>query len=153
MIHAGDGDFGGATFWPEGGLRWVPDPRKGRSGNIAMADFGLSAFALFFMQSASFLSFQRALERGQGRSNCQTLSERENPFRQLYQGHLDGADPALLAPCFQRTEQRRRARCQWSSKGAPGFALNRDPVFVACADSSARPGGAGRGCAAGASAG
>src|SRR6202521_4395449 len=50
-----------------------PDPRKGRSGNIAMADFGLAAFALFFMQSASFLSFQRTLEKGQGRSNCQTL--------------------------------------------------------------------------------
>ena len=50
-----------------------PDPRKGRSGNIAMADFGLSAFAMFFMQSASFLSFQRTLEKGQGRSNCQTL--------------------------------------------------------------------------------
>ena len=38
-----------------------------------MADFGLSAFAMFFMQSASFLSFQRTLEKGQGRSNCQTL--------------------------------------------------------------------------------
>src|ERR1700683_5235526 len=50
-----------------------PDPRKGRGGNIAMADFGLSAFAMFFMQSASFLSFQRALEKGQGRSHCQSL--------------------------------------------------------------------------------
>ena len=50
-----------------------PDPRKGRGGNMAMADFGLSAFAMFFMQSASFLSFQRALEKGQKRSNCQTL--------------------------------------------------------------------------------
>src|ERR1700747_2370733 len=59
------------------GLRAVcaafPDVRKGRGGNIAMADFGLSAFALFFMQSASFLAFQRAVEKGQGRSNCQTL--------------------------------------------------------------------------------
>ena len=35
----------------------VPDPRKGRGGNIAMADFGLSAFVMFFMQSASFLNF------------------------------------------------------------------------------------------------
>jgi hypothetical protein len=50
-----------------------PDPRKGRGGNIAMVDFGLSAFAMFFMQSASFLSFQWALENGQGRSNCQSL--------------------------------------------------------------------------------
>ena len=69
---------------PEGGLRRVPDPRKGRSGNIAMADFGLSAFAMIFMQSASFLSIQRTLEKGQGRSNCQTLFGIEkNSFRQF----------------------------------------------------------------------
>jgi hypothetical protein len=92
------------------GLRAVcagfPDPRKGRGGNIAMADFGLSAFALFFMQSASFLSFQRALEKGQGRSNCQTLFgigtiPSDNYIRDM----LDGADPALLQPCFERMEQ------------------------------------------------
>ena len=50
-----------------------PDPRQGRGGNIGRADFGLSAFAMFFLQSASFLAFQRRLEKGQGRSNCQTL--------------------------------------------------------------------------------
>ena len=32
-----------------------PDTRQGRGANIAMADFGLSAFSLFFMQSESFL--------------------------------------------------------------------------------------------------
>ena len=83
-----------------------PDPRKGRSGNIAMADFGLSAFAMFFMQSASFLSFQRTLERGQGRSNCQTLFGIEKiPSDNYIRDMLDGADPALLAPCLQRIEQ------------------------------------------------
>ncbi len=83
-----------------------PDPRKGRSGNIAMADFGLAAFAMFFMQSASFLSFQRTLERGQGRSNCQTLFGIEKiPSDNYIRDMLDGADPALLAPCFQRIEQ------------------------------------------------
>src|ERR1700734_574085 len=92
------------------GLRAVcaafPDPRKGRGGNIAMADFGLSAFAMFFMQSASFLSFQRTLEKGQGRSNCQTLFGIEKiPSDNYIRDMLDGADPALLAPCFQRTEQ------------------------------------------------
>jgi hypothetical protein len=83
-----------------------PDPRKGRSGNIAMADFGLSAFAMFFMQSSSFLSFQRALEKGQGRSNCQTLFGIEKiPSDNYIRDMLDEADPALLAPCFQRTER------------------------------------------------
>ena len=92
------------------GLRAVcasfPDVRKGRRGNIAMADFGLSAFALFFMQSASFLSFQRALEKGQGRSNCQTLfGIGKIPSDNYIRDVLDAADPALLQPCFERIEQ------------------------------------------------
>lgn len=83
-----------------------PDRRKGRGGNIAMADFGLSAFAMFFMQSASFLSFQRALETGRGRSNCQSLFGVEKiPPDNYIRDMLDSADPALLAPCFERMEQ------------------------------------------------
>ena len=71
-----------------------------------MADFGLSAFAMFFTQRASFLSFQRTLEKGQGRSNCQTLFGIEKiPSDNYIRDMLDGADPALLAPCFHRTEQ------------------------------------------------
>jgi hypothetical protein len=92
------------------GLRAVcagfPDSRKGRRGNIAMADFGLSAFALFFMQSASFLAFQRGLEKGHGRSNCQTLFGIEKiPSDNYIRDMLDAADPALLQPCFERMEQ------------------------------------------------
>src|ERR1700694_2554402 len=87
-----------------------PDPRKGRGGNIAMADFGLSAFAMFFMQSASFLSFQRALENGQGRSNCQSLFGIEKiPSDNYIRDMLDEADPVLLAPCFERLGIARRA--------------------------------------------
>ena len=71
-----------------------PDTRKGRGGNIAMADFGLSAFAMFFMQSASFLAFQRALEKGQGRSNCQSLfGIEQNSLRQLYPRHAGRSRP------------------------------------------------------------
>ena len=70
-----------------------------------MADFGLSAFAMFFMQSASFLSFQRALEKGQGRSNCQSLFGIEKrPSDNYIRDMLDQAAPALLAPCFARLE-------------------------------------------------
>jgi hypothetical protein len=48
------------------GLREVcaglPDRRKGPRGDVyPMADIGLSAFALFFMGSPSFLAHQRAL--------------------------------------------------------------------------------------------
>lgn len=83
-----------------------PDPRKGRGGNIALADFGLSAFAMFFMQSASFLSFQRTLEKGRGRSNCQSLFGIEKiPSDNYIRDMLDDADPERLAPCFERIEQ------------------------------------------------
>ena len=92
------------------GLRAVcstfPDPRKGRRGNIETADFGMSAFALFFMQSVSFLAFQRSLENGQGRSNCQTLfGIGKIPSDNYIRDMLDAADPALLQPCFERMEQ------------------------------------------------
>jgi hypothetical protein len=92
------------------GLRAVcatfPDHRKGRGGNIAVADFGLSAFALFFMQSASFLAFQRALEKGRQRSNCETLfGIGKIPSDNYIRDMLDAADPALLQPCFARMEQ------------------------------------------------
>jgi hypothetical protein len=50
-----------------------PDKRKGGEAVYAMADIGLAAFSLFFMQSESFLEYQRTLEDGHGRSNCQSL--------------------------------------------------------------------------------
>src|SRR5580693_9173584 len=82
-----------------------PDARKGRGGNITTADFGLSAFSMFFMQSASFLAYQRALEKGQGRSNGQTLfGIGRIPSDNYIRDMLDEADPALLQPCFERVE-------------------------------------------------
>jgi len=82
-----------------------PDRRKGRSGNIEIADFGLSAFSMFFMQSASFLAFQRALERGRGRSNGQSLfGIGRIPSDNYIRDTLDEADPELLRPCFERME-------------------------------------------------
>jgi hypothetical protein len=47
----------------------LPDIRRGGDARYTMADIGLSAFSLFFMQSPSFLAHQRRLEEGQGRSN------------------------------------------------------------------------------------
>jgi hypothetical protein len=49
------------------------DPRRSPDVDYSMADIGLSAFSLFFMQSESFLSHQRRLEQGHGTSNCNTL--------------------------------------------------------------------------------
>ena len=82
-----------------------PDARKGRGGNIEISDFGVSAFSMFFMQSVSFLAFQRGLEKGQGRSNGQTLfGIGRIPSDNYIRDRLDEADPALLQPCFERME-------------------------------------------------
>jgi hypothetical protein len=43
-----------------------PDSRRSTDVDYSLADIGLSAFSLFFMQSESFLAHQRHLERGQG---------------------------------------------------------------------------------------
>jgi len=83
------------------GLREVcagfSDPRRGTDVHYTMADIGLSAFSLFFMQSESFLSYKRHLEQGHGRSNCQTLFGME---RILTDNHirsmLDPRRPAVV---------------------------------------------------------
>jgi Transposase DDE domain len=66
-----------------------------------MADFGLAAFSVFFMQSPSFLAHQRQLEQGQGRSNCQTLfGMAAIPCDNQIRAMLDPVDPALFFPVF-----------------------------------------------------
>ena len=92
-----------------GGLREVcaglPDRRKAPgSGGYPMADIGLSAFALFFMGSPSFLAHQRALEEGHGRSNCQTLfGISAIPTDSYIRLMLDGAPTVAFDPLFDQT--------------------------------------------------
>ena len=66
-----------------------------------MADIGLSAFALFFMGSPSFLAHQRALEEGNGRSNCQTVfGISAIPTDAYIRLMLDGAPTVAFDPLF-----------------------------------------------------
>jgi hypothetical protein len=81
----------------------LPDQRKGPhvDGQYTMADIGLSAFAVFFMGSASFLGHQRRLEEGHGRSNCQTLfGMAKIPTDAHIRKMLDGAAPGVFDPLF-----------------------------------------------------
>ena len=83
----------------------LPDQRTGhnRDGQYSMADIGLSAFSLFFMGSPSFLAHQRALARGHGRSNCQTLfGMTAIPSDNYIRLMLDGASPAAFDHLFLR---------------------------------------------------
>jgi hypothetical protein len=80
----------------------LPDRREGSApATYAMDDIGLSAFALFFMGSPSFLAHQRALENKQARSNCQTLfGIRAIPTDNHIRKMLDGVPTAAFDPVF-----------------------------------------------------
>jgi len=96
-----------------GGLRCAialfPDGRQWRPDNIAIADAGLAAFSLFFMQSESFLAHQRRMEHGHNGSNCRTLFGIEKiPSDNHIRDLLDSAPPELLAPCFEQVLEQMR---------------------------------------------
>ena len=68
-----------------------------------MSDIGLSAFSLFFMGSPSFLDYQRRLEEGHGRSNCQTLfGISKIPTDPHIREMLDGAPADAFGPLFHQ---------------------------------------------------
>jgi hypothetical protein len=68
-----------------------------------MADIGMAAFSVFFMQCPSFLAHQRALLDGQGRSNSQTLFKMtEIPSDNHIRDMLDPVDPSLFHPLFDK---------------------------------------------------
>ena len=76
------------------------DARRG-DVSYSMADIGLSAFSLFFMQSESFLSYQRALQEGCKTSNCQSLfGMKAIPTDNHIRAMLDPVSPTQLQPAF-----------------------------------------------------
>src|SRR3954466_11512568 len=95
-----------------------PDKRRGEV-TYSMADIGLSAFSLFFMQSGSFLAHQRALQGGRKMSNCQSLfGTAAGPTDNHSRAMLDPVHPSHLQPRFDQTLDRlRRDEClrAWSA--------------------------------------
>jgi hypothetical protein len=82
-------------------LEGFPDRRRGLNVTYAMADIGMAAFSVFFMQSPSFLAHQRRFEEGFGRSNCETLFGLSKiPSDNHIRAMLDPASPELLHPVF-----------------------------------------------------
>ncbi len=79
------------------------DKRRGSNGHYQMADIGLSAFSVFFMQSPSFLAHQKALEEGRGRSNGSSLFGIEKiPCDNHIRDMLDPVAPEALFGQFDR---------------------------------------------------
>ena len=78
-----------------------PDKRQGSNTIYTMVDIAMAAFSVFFMQSPSFLAFQRRLQDGHGRSNLTSLFGPAGiPTDNHIRAMLDPADPALLQPVF-----------------------------------------------------
>ena len=79
----------------------LPDKRRGANARYTMAEIGMAAFSVFFMQSPSFLAHQRHLAQGQGRSNCQTLfAMTQIPCDNHIRAMLDPVSPAEFEPLF-----------------------------------------------------
>src|SRR5512141_339596 len=79
----------------------LPDHRTGRNVTYTIKDAVLSAFAVFFMQSPSFLAQQQVVQRRHGRNNAQSLFggaqiPSDNQIRNL----LDPLPPERLFPLF-----------------------------------------------------
>ena len=84
----------------------LPDPRTGDNTQFEMADIALSAFAVFFTQCPSFLSFQQNMEQAQGRNNARSLFQvgripSDNHIRQT----LDPVEPRHLFSLFDDLHQ------------------------------------------------
>src|SRR4030042_1629319 len=86
------------------------DPRAGSNLHYELRDFFLSAFAVFFSQSPSFLSHQTLMEKEKGTSNARSVfAIRGIPTDNQIRGVLDMVDPALVRPAFGLTVDLLRA--------------------------------------------
>jgi hypothetical protein len=68
-----------------------------------MTDVGMSAFSLFFMQSESFLAYQRSLDDARKTSNCHSLfGMAKIPTDATIRSLLDGVHPRHLQGSFDQ---------------------------------------------------
>lgn len=80
----------------------LPDHRKGGNNQTyVIGDAALSAFSAFFMQSPSFLDYQRRMQKARANNNASTLfGVHQIPSTQQIGNLLDPISPEHLAPLF-----------------------------------------------------
>lgn len=87
-----------------GTLEGLSEHRKGSNTQYTLADAGLAAFAVFFMQSPSFLARQRDMERKKGRNNARSLfGIRQIPSDPQTRNLLDPVETEPLGSVFWET--------------------------------------------------
>ena len=85
-------------------LREIPEHRTGRNTQYRIADAGLGAFSVFYMQSPSFLAHQRDMQRKKGQNNAEGLFGVERiPSDGQIRNLLDPVEPAQLYESFWDT--------------------------------------------------
>lgn len=82
-------------------IKNFPDKRTGTNTSVTLRDAALAAFALFFLQSPSFLDYQTTMQKTKGQNNAESLFgvyqiHSDNHIRDL----LDSVHPSLLSPMF-----------------------------------------------------
>ncbi len=88
----------------------MPDQRTGNNARHTKADVGMAAFAIFFVQCASFPRFQKSLEKRHSRSNLHTLFNLEgipsdNHIRNLPDGAPADPFDKLFLSLMANTQQ------------------------------------------------
>lgn len=84
-----------------------PDRREGKNTRYDMVDIALSAFSVFFLQSPSFLEFQRTMGRSKGRHNAASLFGVEQvPSDNHIRSVLDAVPAETLYPMFDEVLDR-----------------------------------------------
>ena len=78
-------------------LEKVPEHREGKNLRYELVDAGMAAFAMFFVQSPSFLAAQREMKGRKGRSNAEKLfGLREIPSDNQIRNLLDPLEPSWV---------------------------------------------------------
>ncbi len=82
------------------------DPRTGKNRCYRIEDAALSAFSVFFMQSPSFLDYQRSMQEATGGNNAQSLfGVHEIPSDNHLRTLLDETPASTLNPVFDAVFQ------------------------------------------------
>ena len=79
----------------------IPEHRKGKNISYSLQNAVLSAFSVFYMQSASFLAHQKLVEKQKGSNNVRTLFGVEKmPSDPQIRNLLDPIEPEQIDAVF-----------------------------------------------------